>query len=354
MSIDTIKKLSKAPAIVCAKVCVSKLFTPKPLSSHTPELLFMSQPNRPIISRICLPLALCAVTLTAQAADKPRVALVMKSLANEFFQTMETGARDYQAQHTADFDLISNGIKNETDVGAQINLVNQMIAQRVDAIVLAPADSKALIAVAKKAQKAGILVINIDNKFDAPTLAQENLKIPFVGPDNRKGANAVGDYLAKQLSPGDKVAILEGVPGAFNGIQRKLGFEDAAKEGKLNVVTSQAADWETAKANQVASAIITQYPDLKAIMACNDSMALGAVAALKAAGKEDVQVVGFDNITAVQQLVKEGKMLATADQHGDQLAVYGIQYALESLTKKGTSLPDRETKVDLITKNDLK
>jgi ribose transport system substrate-binding protein len=279
----------------------------------------------------------------------------MKSLANEFFQTMEKGARDYQAEHTSEFDLISNGIKNETDVGAQINLVNQMIAQRVDAIVLAPADSKSLIAVSKKAQKAGILVINIDNKFDVSTLAQENVKIPFVGPDNRKGAKAVGDDLAKQLSPGSKVAILEGVPGAFNAIQRKLGFEDAMKEAKIDVVTSQAADWETAKANQVTSAIITQYPDLNAILASNDSMALGAVAALKAAGKEDsVKVVGFDNITAVQQLIKEGKMLATADQHADQLAVYGIQYALESLSKKGASLPDRETKVDLITKGDIK
>jgi ribose transport system substrate-binding protein len=314
----------------------------------------MSHQNRALISRILLPLALGAVTLTTQAAEKPRVALVMKSLANEFFQTMEKGARDYQAEHTAEFDLISNGIKNETDVGAQINLVNQMIAQRVDAIVLAPADSKALIAVAKKAQKAGILVINIDNKFDAPTLAQENVKIPFVGPDNRKGAKAVGDDLAKQLSPGSKVAILEGVPGAFNGIQRKLGFEDAMKDAKIDVVTSQAADWETAKANQVTSAIITQSPDLNAILACNDSMALGAVAALKAAGKENVNVVGFDNITAVQQLIKEGKMLATADQHGDQLAVYGIKYALESLAKKGTSLPDRETKVELITKDDIK
>jgi ribose transport system substrate-binding protein len=319
-----------------------------------PDMLLKTHQHRPVIRRIWLPLALCAVTLTAQAADKPRVALVMKSLANEFFQTMEKGARDYQAQHPTEFDLISNGIKNETDVGAQINLVNQMIAQRVDAIVLAPADSKALIAVAKKAQKAGILVINIDNKFDTATLAQENVKIPFVGPDNRKGAKAVGDYLANELSPGSKVAILEGVPGAFNGIQRKLGFEDAAKAGKLDVVTSQAADWETAKANQVTSAIITQTPDLNAILACNDSMALGAVAALKAAGKEEVKVVGFDNITAVQELIKAGKMLATADQHGDQLAVYGIQYALESLAKKGTALPDRETKVDLITKSDLK
>jgi ribose transport system substrate-binding protein len=311
-------------------------------------------------SRRALSLALLALIVSfsstsAQSAPKPRVALIMKSLANEFFQTMEKGAHDYQAQHADQFELISNGIKNETDVGAQINLVNQMIAQKVDAIVLAPADSKALIAVSKKAQQAGVLVINIDNKFDVSTLAQEKVKIPFVGPDNRKGAKAVGDYLEKQLSPSNKVAILEGVPGAFNGIQRKLGFEDAMKEGKIDVVTSQAADWETAKANQVTSAIITQNPDINAILACNDSMALGAVAALKAAGKESsVKVVGFDNITAVQQLIKEDKMLATADQHGDQLAVYGIQYALDALANKGGSQADRETKVDLITKDSFK
>ncbi|HEX4200113.1 MAG TPA: sugar ABC transporter substrate-binding protein [Chthoniobacterales bacterium] len=311
--------------------------------------------SRPALSLALLALVVSFSPSSAQSAPKPRVALIMKSLANEFFQTMEKGARDYQAQHADQFELISNGIKNETDVGAQINLVNQMIAQKVDAIVLAPADSKALIAVSKKAQKAGILVINIDNKFDVSTLAQEKVKIPFVGPDNRKGSKAVGDYLAKQLSPGNKVAILEGVPGAFNGIQRKLGFEDAMKEGKIDVVTSQAADWETAKANQVTSAIITQNPDINAILACNDSMALGAVAALKAAGKEStVKVVGFDNITAVQQLIKEDKMLATADQHGDQLAVYGIQYALDALANKGGSQADRETKVDLITKDSFK
>ena len=99
----------------------------------------------------------------------------MKSLANEFFQTMEKGARDYQAQHPSEFDLISNGIKNETDVSAQIDLVDQMIAQHANAIVIAPADSKALIPICKKAQKAGSVVINIDNKFDAKALEQEKV-----------------------------------------------------------------------------------------------------------------------------------------------------------------------------------
>src|SRR5580692_11688729 len=147
-------------------------------------------------SRSALSLALSALVVSfsptsAQSATKPKVALVMKSLANEFFQTMEKGARDYQAQHSDEFDLISNGIKNETDVSAQINLVDQMIAQKVDAIVIAPADSKALIPVCKKAQQAGIVVVNIDNKFDSDALEQEKVKFPFVGPNNRTGAEKV-------------------------------------------------------------------------------------------------------------------------------------------------------------------
>jgi ribose transport system substrate-binding protein len=83
-------------------------------------------------------------------------------------------------------------------------------------------------------------------------------------------------------------------------------------------------------------------------------MALGAVAALRAANKVDtVYVVGFDNISAAHDLVKEGKILATADQHADQLAVFGIEYALDMLAKKGTPA-DHETPVDLITKETIK
>jgi ribose transport system substrate-binding protein len=286
----------------------------------------------------------------ARRAGKPRIALIMKSLANEFFQTMENGAREHQRAHAADYDLIANGTKDELDIGRQVDLVEQMIAERVDAIVIAPADSKALVPACKRALDAGIVVINIDNRFDAGLLTEKNIKIPFVGPDNRKGAKLVGDYLGAKLKPGDKVAIIEGVPTAFNAIQRKLGFEEAMKGVGAQIVSSQSAGWETARANQVAAALITEYPDLKAILCANDSMALGAVAALKESGKADqVQVVGFDNISAMRSLVTNRKVLATADQHGDQLAVYGIDYALEMLGKK--SVPDdRETSVDLITR----
>lgn len=290
---------------------------------------------------------------TARAPGKPRIALVMKSLANEFFKTMEDGARAHQQANPAEYELLATGIKDEQDVAGQVRLVEQVIADRVSALVIAPADSKALVSACRKAQEAGIVVVNIDNKLDASVLAERHVQIPFVGPDNRKGARAVGERLARRLAKGSKAAILEGVPNAFNGVERKRGFEEALQEAGIVVAASQSASWETAKASQVASALLTEIPDLKAFLCANDSMALGAVAALKAAGRRDVLVVGFDNITAVRDLVKDGRILATADQHADRLAVYGIEYALEML-KTQAAPRDRETPVDLVTAESLK
>lgn len=292
-------------------------------------------------------------TDAAGSASKPRVALVMKSLSNEFFSTMEKGAEAHQQAHAADYELLSNGIKDELDVSKQIELVEQMIAEKVDAIVIAPADSKALVPVCKQAQQAGIVVVNIDNKFNEEVLAESGVKFPFVGPDNRKGAKAVGDFLAGKLKAGDAVIMIEGSPSAYNGLQRKLGFEDAMKTAGINIVASQSGYWETDKANALVASLITEHPEAKAVLCANDSMALGAVPALQAAGKLDqVLVVGFDDIAATRQLIREKKILATADQHGDQLAVFGIEYALEILKNK-TAPADRETPVDLVTAETL-
>lgn len=287
------------------------------------------------------------------SSGKPEVALVMKSLANEFFKTMAEGAEAYQEENADAFDLVVNGIRNETDLAQQVALVEQMVARGVDAIVVAPADSKALVPALKRAQDAGIVVVNIDNRLDHGVLAETGAKVPFVGPDNREGARLVGEELAKHLQRGDKVAILEGVPTAFNAQQRRAGFEEAMQAAGIAVVTVQSASWEMEKANAVAAAILTSHPDLAAILASNDSMALGAAAAVKAGGKEgQVRIVGFDNITAAQDLIREGRLLATADQHGGQLAVYGIEAALAIL--EGDAAPeDRKTPVDLVTKAQL-
>jgi ribose transport system substrate-binding protein len=293
--------------------------------------------------------AACGRDAGAPQDARPRIGLVMKSLANEFFMEMERGARAHQQQHRDQYELLATGIKDEVDVGGQINLVEQLVAQRVQAIVLAPADSKALIAAAKRALDAGVVVVNIDNKLDADVLAQRGIRVPFVGPDNRKGARLAAEVVTKRLARDSPVAVIQGLPTAFNGIQRRLGFEDAVRDARLRLVASQAADWDTAKANQVAAAVVSEHPDVKALLCANDNMALGAVAAVRSAGKEgSIQIVGFDNIPAVRELVKAGRVAATVDQHAGQLAVFGIEYALEILKTKSTPA-DRETPVDVIT-----
>jgi ribose transport system substrate-binding protein len=288
------------------------------------------------------------------AAGKPQIALIMKSLANEFFSTMADGAKKHQAAHPDQYGLVVNGIKDERDLARQVGLVEEMIAKRVDAIVIAPADSKALVSVLKRAQAADIVVVNIDNKLDEAVLREAGVQVPFVGPDNRAGARMVGEHLAKRLKPGDQVGVLEGIRTAFNGQQRRLGFEDAMKSAEVQIVDSQSAQWEMDMANRVASAMISEHAGIKALLCSNDSMALGALAAVKAAGRGgQIQIVGFDNISAIQAAIRDGAVLATADQHGDQLAVYGIEYALQLL--RGEASPeDKQTPVDLVTADSLK
>ncbi|TWD50281.1 sugar ABC transporter substrate-binding protein [Pseudomonas sp. SJZ131] len=300
--------------------------------------------------------ASAALPLSSAFADteKPKVALVMKSLANEFFLTMEDGAKAYQKDHSDDFDLISNGIKDETDTAGQTRIVEQMILAKVNALVIAPADSKAMVPVIKKAVDAGITVINIDNQLDPTVVKSKKITVPFVGPDNRKGARLVGEYLAKQLKAGDEVGIIEGVSTTTNAQQRTAGFKDAMEAAQIKVVSLQSGDWEIDKGNKVAASILSEYPDVKALLAGNDSMAVGAVSAVRAAGKAGkVQVVGYDNINAIKPMLKDGRVLATADQFAAKQAVFGIETALKII--KGEKVDSGtngviETPVELVTK----
>lgn len=290
----------------------------------------------------------------AVAEEKPKVALVMKSLANEFFLTMEDGAKAYQKEHAGEFDLVSNGIKDETDSGNQIRIVEQMIVSGVNALVIAPADSKALVPVVKKAMDAGITVVNIDNRLDPDVLKSKHLSVPFVGPDNRKGARLVGEYLAKKLKAGDEVGIIEGVSTTTNAQQRTAGFKDAMEAAQVKIVSLQSGDWEIAKGNAVAASMLNAHPEIKALLAGNDSMALGAVSAVRAAGKTgQVQVVGYDNINAIKPMLNDGRVLATADQYAAKQAVFGIEAALKMLKGEKPEMDADnviQTPVELVTK----
>ncbi|PLW77948.1 sugar ABC transporter substrate-binding protein [Cohaesibacter celericrescens] len=289
------------------------------------------------------------MTSTALAADKPVVGLVMKSLANEFFQNMMEGAKAHEKAR-GDYVLKAVGMKNETDFESQINAVENFITQGVDAIVLAPADSKAMVRSVKKAIAAGVVVINFDVALDAEAKKQQKLELAFVGPDNRGGAKLAGDALAKKIGKGAKVVIVEGNPGADNATERRLGFEASVEEYGLDLVDSRTAHWETEEANSVFSNMLTAHPDIKGVMAANDSMAIGVVRALQSAGRDDIVVVGFDNIPAVAPMIEDGRLYATVDQFGTDMAANSIDMALE-VVKTGKQLEGWvKTPIELVTK----
>ena len=267
----------------------------------------------------------------AQPAKKPVVGLVMKSLANEFFKDMQEGAVRH-AQERGDLTLVAVGIQSETDIDGQVAAVETLLTRKVDAIVIAPADSRALLPSVARAVKAGIKVVNIDVAFDAESMKKRGIDIVFVGPDNRAGAKLSGDVLAQSLGRGGKVVIIEGNLGAENGVQRRLGYMDAIGAGGLDLLDSRTAHWETEEANSVFSAMLTAHHDIAGVMAANDSMALGVVKAIDAAGRAGrIKVASFDDIPAIQPLLRDGKVLATVDQFGAQLAALGIDNAMKEI-----------------------
>jgi ribose transport system substrate-binding protein len=306
--------------------------------------------------RCLVAVLVAALAPTAGAADakKPVVGLVMKSLANEFFKSMEEGAVRY-AKADGTFTLVPVGMNSETDIDTQISAVENFVTQKVDVICVAPADSVGLVAPVKKAIKAGITVVNFDVKLDDKALKDAGLAgLVFVGPDNEEGAYLAGVELARKLGKGGKVVIIEGNPGADNAKMRKSGFDRAAREHGLQVLTSMTAHWETEEANTLMTNLLTRFPEVQGVMAANDSMALGVVKALDAAKKSGkILVVGFDNIPAVQKLVKEGKVLATIDQFGPDMAANCIRTGFRM--KKGEKITGwMKTPVQLVTAKDLK
>lgn len=285
--------------------------------------------------------------------SKPTIGLVMKSLSAEFFQEMKKGAELF-AQNENDFKLITVGTNSQTEIDLQIELVEKLINDKVDAIVLVPIDSRALVPVSVKAIRHGIKVINIDIKLDEVLLGQAGVELTYVGPDNKTASRIVGDVLAQKLGTGGKVILIEGLSVAENAQQRKAGFLDSIAENQLELLASTAADWETAKAEEVFRRLFIQNPDVQGVMCSNDAMALGVLKVLKENNKSGlIPVVGFDNDASVQPYLQSGEMLATIDAFGAEMAVEGIRYALKVLNgmqNKGSFSTDFELITSLASK----
>jgi len=288
-------------------------------------------------------------------SKRPRIALIMKARTNPFFHTMEVGAT--QAAKELNVDLMVASVDLETDFAKQAGLVENAISQGAEAILIAPADSKAIVTSLLDAQHKGIRIINLDNRIDRESAQKVGLKVEsFVGPDNEEGAYKATKHLIARMGGAGKIALLAGIPGVDNAEQRKRGFLRAVDEvkDKVQLVASESADWMTEPAQRKMEGILSRHPDLNGVFAANDNMALGAIQAIETAGKAGrIVVVGYDNLKAAQDAIRAGKMHGTIEQHPDRMGYKAVEVAVDLLN--GKDVPKEvPTPTDLITAETVK
>jgi ribose transport system substrate-binding protein len=265
----------------------------------------------------------------------PKIALVLKSLNDPFTVAMANAAKNYQQHYASQFALTVRGTATETDTAGQIRIVEDLIKAKMNAIVIAPSGSKALTAVVARAIKAGIIVVSIDNPLDDALQDAAKISVPFVGPDNRKGATLVANYLTERLQAGDQVGIIEGIAADRNAQERTAGYREVMNTAGMQVVATQAADWEYGKGRDVATKMLGQHPQIRGLLCANDNMAMGAADAVRDAGRTGgIYITGYNAIEAIKPLIADGRVLATVNQFADRQAVFGMDVALKAVTEQ--------------------
>ncbi|WP_374350302.1 substrate-binding domain-containing protein [Chitinimonas sp.] len=265
-------------------------------------------------------------------AAKPTVAVLLKSMLNEFFTQMANGAKAHHAGRSGQYELIVDGTQQETDYKAQEALIKRWQARKISALLVVPADSVAILPALQQLMSTGTLVINIDNKLDDRALAAAGLSVPFVGPSNFAGARSVGEFIGKKLARGSKVGLIEGPPAHINAKARSDGYREAMRAAGMEVVGQRTGEWVVEGGKRSAAELLQASPDIKALLCGNDNMAIGAADWLKGAGLADkVLVAGYDNIPAVAPYIADGRIAATADQFPAKQAEYALDLALKSL-----------------------
>ncbi len=225
------------------------------------------------------------------------VAFVPKALNSPFWAEMQEAAEDEASAQGVH--LVSLAPERETDVERQHQIIENLIQQFVDAILLSPAGSKELVPAIRKANDADIPILLLDTRIDqAAADSVGAVVLTYIGSDNFEGGAVAGRYLAAELDGKGDVAIIEGISGHETADQRRLGFPEGIEAYPgIRVVATQTANWERARAYTVAENLLQGHPDLDAVFAANDEMALGALEAIAAAGRlKEVQVIGFDAI----------------------------------------------------------
>jgi ABC-type sugar transport system substrate-binding protein len=251
---------------------------------------------------------------------------------NPFWASVWEGAEETAERWLVDLTL--NAPTSEADIDVQIAQVEDAITKGVEALVVAPTDASALNPTFDKAKAAGIPVLIVDSDTTWPD------KLTFIGTDNKAGGRLAGDFICDEVPSGAEVAIITGHMTAQSIADRVNGAKAAFESCGATVVAELNGEHTREGGQSVMEDIITANPDVTAVFCANDNMALGAVEALKAAGKlEDVIVVGFDANPDAATSILAGEMTATIAQSPYNMGRFGVVYGLAAI--QGNTIPTR-------------
>lgn len=247
--------------------------------------------------------SLCLAALMAGGCnrqEKKRIGIVPKGRAHLFWQSVHAGAM--AAARESNVDIIWNGPATETDFTGQLQIVEAMINQRVDAIALAPIDKTAMVSVVERAAREKIPVVIFDSGIDTENFVAQ------VATDNYRAGEAGAERLGKLLGGKGKIVIVAVQPGAASTMQREQGFEDFMKKSfpGIQIMDKRYGMADFAKSLQVAENMLTAFPDLDGMFASNESSAVGAAQALKGRKGSRVKLVGFDSSPTLLEDLQNG------------------------------------------------
>ena len=265
-------------------------------------------------------------SVSAMAQDS--LALVVSTLNNPFFVTLKEGAE--AKANELGYNLLV--LDSQNDPAKELANVEDVLNKNIKLMMINPTDSDAVRSAIKAANRKDIPVVTLDRG------ANSGKVVSHIASDNVQGGEMAGKLIIDTLKGKGKVVELQGVPGTSAARDRGEGFNKAIKTASgIEVVASQAADFDRTKGLNVMENILQAQPEINAVFAHNDEMALGAIKAIEAA-KRDIIVVGFDGTDDAVKAVKDGEMLATVAQQASMIGSMGVEVADKIL--KGESVPE--------------
>ena len=276
-------------------------------------------------------------------AAKIRVGYSTPALTNQFWNRVSNGLQE-EAKKSGVGVIIADA---QGDSGKQLSDIEDLIQKRVSAILISPWDTDTAASCIKKANAAGIPVIVVDIGTSGGDYAA------FIVSDNKEGGRMAGRFIAEKLGGKGKAVHIQCQLGARNAQLRGEGFEEIMKEKGIAIVAKQPADSRRDLGMSVMENILQKNPDVNAVFAQNDEMALGALRAIETSGKKGIVVVGFDGNDDAIKAIKDGGMAASVGQQPEDMGRIALQTALKVLKKEKVE-KEIFVPVKLITKDTLK